>query len=63
MYLAEVSTTQIAENSNAADEQYCSQRHQKFSEHEINSMPSWLVNAKKVIKTISKESLNNNINL
>ena len=39
--------TQVANDDKAVDEQYWYQCHQKFSEEEINSMPSWLINAKK----------------
>ena len=47
MYLAELSNTQVANEDKAVDEQYWYQCHQKFCEEEINSMPSWLINAKK----------------
>lgn len=63
MYLAELSTTQNSEVTNVADGQYWSQCHQKFSKDKINSMLSWLINFEKIIKTISKESQNVNINL
>ena len=33
--------------TNAVNQQYWSQCCQKFPEEEINSMPSWLINAKK----------------
>ena len=54
MYLAELSSNQVAEKSSAIDEQYWSQCHHKFSEDEINSMSSWLIDAKKQLKQLVK---------
>lgn len=47
MYLAELNTNQVSEESSGIYEQYCSQGCHKFSEDEINSMSSWLIDAKK----------------
>ena len=47
MYLAELSSNQVAEGSSAIDEQYWSQCHHKFSENEINGMSSWFIMLKK----------------
>ena len=59
MYLAELSNTQVATEDKAVDEQ-C---HQKFSEEEINSMPSWLINAKKIVETSTEECQNGGISV
>ena len=40
MYLAELGSNQIKEESSAIDEQYWSQCHQKLSEKERNSISS-----------------------
>ena len=54
-YLAELSNTQVANEDKAVDEQYWYYCYQKFSEEEINSMPSWLINAKKIVETSTEE--------
>ena len=63
MYLAELSNTQVANEDKAVDEQHWYQCHQKFSEEEINSISSWLINAKKIVETSTKECQNVDIDL
>ena len=62
-YLAELSNTQVANEDKAVDEQYWYQCHQKFSEEEKNSMPSWLTNAKKIVERSTVECQNVDIDL
>ena len=54
IYLAGLSSNQVAEESSAIDEQYWSQCHHKFSKDEKSSMSSWFIDAKKELKQVIK---------